>query len=320
MGAKFVLTEIMYIVIGLIMWSITVKILKDKEHPKRVTSALFWGLLGVTFIFPNIGVLWGSESAKLPPVAVGYIVLILAVLAAFNRIDMGKVKEASKEEKQASADRLKNWIFIPAVSIALFMLLFATLPATKKLGSLVALGLASLAALIVALITTKGRFTDSVQEGGRLLKMVGALAILPQLLAALGAVFATAGVGNVIADMVGGVIPEGNHFLGVFFYCLGMAVFTIIMGNGFAAFAVITAGIGLPFVIAQGGNPVIVGALGLTAGYCGTLLTPMAANFNVVPGTILEMKNKQFGVIKRQAPVAVVMWVLHVIAMYVLAF
>ena len=81
-----------------------------------------------------------------------------------------------------------------------------------------------------------------------------------------------------------------------------MAIFTMIMGNAFAAFAVITAGIGVPFVINLGANPAIVGALGLTAGYCGTLMTPMAANFNIVPASILEMENKN-GIILVQAPV-----------------
>jgi uncharacterized membrane protein len=75
----------------------------------------------------------------------------------------------------------------------------------------------------------------------------------------------------------------------------------------FAAFAVITAGIGVPFVIAQGGNPVIVAALGLTAGYCGTLMTPMAANFNIMPTAILDIEDRRYGIIKYQAPVAIVM-------------
>ncbi len=52
-----------------------------------------------------------------------------------------------------------------------------------------------------------------------------------------------------------------------------MAIFTAIMGNAFAAFSVITAGIGLPFVFAQGGDPVICSILALTAGFCGTLVT-----------------------------------------------
>jgi uncharacterized membrane protein len=92
------------------------------------------------------------------------------------------------------------------------------------------------------------------------------------------------------------------------------------MGNAFAAFAVITAGIGVPFLLTQGGDPVIVAALGLTAGFCGTLLTPMAANFNIVPTAILEIKDKKNGVIKYQAPIAIVMLVIHIVLMYNWAF
>jgi len=92
-------------------------------------------------------------------------------------------------------------------------------------------------------------------------------------------------------------------------YFIGMSLFTIIMGNAFAAFAVITTGIGIPLVIEMhGANPAILGTLGMLAGYCGTLISPMAANFNIVPVALLEMKDN-FGVIKRQAPVAVVMWI-----------
>lgn len=98
-----------------------------------------------------------------------------------------------------------------------------------------------------------------------------------------------------------------------------MAIFTMIMGNAFAAFAVITAGIGVPFVLAQGADPAIVGSLALTAGYCGTLLTPMAANFNIVPAALLDMR-KQYDVIKYQAPVAIILLVLHIFVMYFLAF
>lgn len=65
--------------------------------------------------------------------------------------------------------------------------------------------------------------------------------------------------------------------------------------------------------------PQLLGALGLTAGYCGTLMTPMAANFNVVPASLLEMKNKN-GVILAQFPVAIIMLVLHIIVMYFFAF
>ena len=129
----------------------------------------------------------------------------------------------------------------------------------------------------------------------------------------------TAGVGDVIAGGVSAIIPAGNLFAATAVYCIAMALFTMIMGNGFAAFSVITVGIGIPFLIAQGADPVVVGALGLTAGYCGTLMTPMAANFNILPAALLETKNKYI-VILSQLPVALVMLAVHIVLMYTLAF
>ncbi len=41
----------------------------------------------------------------------------------------------------------------------------------------------------------------------------GCNSYLPQLLGALGSVFAKAGVGEVIASLMGGVIPDGNRLL-----------------------------------------------------------------------------------------------------------
>lgn len=61
------------------------------------------------------------------------------------------------------------------------------------------------------------------------------------------------------------VVPQGSVVLGVIVYVAGMVLFTMVMGNAFAAFSVITVGIGVPFVILQSGDPAIVGALGMTA-------------------------------------------------------
>ena len=148
---------------------------------------------------------------------------------------------------------------------------------------------------------------------------VGVACLLPQLLGALGAVFTKAGVGEVIASIISSIFPTGNVVIGVLLYCLGMVIFTMIMGNGFAAFSVITVGIGVPFVIMQGGDPVVVATLGMTSGFCGTLLTPMAANFNIVPCAVLETKDK-WTVIKAQIPMAIVLIIIHVVLMLTLAF
>ena len=83
-------------------------------------------------------------------------------------------------------------------------------------------------------------------------------------------------------------------------------------------FTVITS-IGIPFVIAQGGDPIVAGALAMTGGFCGTLLTPMATNFNTLPVALLEMK-QEFGVIKAQAPIALALIVIHIALMYFWAF
>ena len=97
-----------------------------------------------------------------------------------------------------------------------------------------------------------------------------------------------------------------------------MVLFTMIMGNAFAAFSVITVGIGVPFVLKYGLDPNVIGMLALTSGYCGTLMTPMAANFNIVPVAILEMKDK-YGVIKKQIPIAIIMLVVQILLMYFMA-
>ena len=182
-----------------------------------------------------------------------------------------------------------------------------------------AIGAGAVVALISAFIITKAKPKEAVEDGARLLQQMGPTSMLPQLLVALGVLFTNAGVGDVISNMISGVVPADSRFFGVVAYVLGMAVFTMIMGNAFAAFSVITAGIGIPFVLAQGANPAIVGALALTAGYCGTLLTPMAANFNIVPAALLESKD-QYSVIKYQAPVAIVLLALHIFVMYTFAF
>jgi uncharacterized membrane protein len=128
--------------------------------------------------------------------------------------------------------------------------------------------------------------------------------VLPQALAALGGIFAVAGVGKVVAQLATGYIPMTEPLVAVVVYTTGMALFTIVMGNAFAAFPVMTAGIGLPLIVGKfGGDPIIMSAVGMLSGFCGTLLTPMAANFNIVPAAVLELRDRN-AVIKVQAPTA----------------
>lgn len=204
-------------------------------------------------------------------------------------------------------------VFLPALSIGVFAVIFAMF---TTLGALVGVGIA-VSIIILMLFSRENTPKVFLQDSERLLSTVGPLSMLPMLLASLGAIFTAVGVGDVIAKMVGTVIPKGNVNVGIIVFAIGMMLFTIIMGNGYAAITVMTVGIGAPFVLAYGADPVVTGMVALTCGHCGTLCTPMAANFNVVPVAMLDMKDR-FGVIKNQVVLALILIVFQIIYMILL--
>lgn len=300
------LLEFMYILCGIVLLISGVYSFLDKNNPKRVGSAAFWIIFGFLFI----------GGPYVSSAIVGGLLLVMGALSATKSVSLALFTTSSEEFREKQAKKIGNMLFVPAGLIGVVAFSIAQF---TKLGGLIGLGIGAIVALVVTMVVTKEKVDKIPYDSSRILQQMGPTVILPQLLGSLGSVFAKAGVGTVIAGIMGSVVPEGNILAGVTVYCLAMAIFTMIMGNGFAAFAVITAGIGYPFVIAQGGNPAIVGALGLTAGFCGTLLTPMGANFNIVPASILEMKNKN-GVILKQVGVAVPLLAIHIVLMYFLAF
>ncbi|MBC2856759.1 MAG: DUF979 domain-containing protein [Cetobacterium sp.] len=298
--------EIMYIAAGLVSITTGVYAFLDKTHKKRYGTSLFWTIFGTIFIF----------GPMLNPALVGGLLLVMGTLTVTRNVTFGSQTNSDEKYREEQSEKIGNKIFIPALSIGIVAFSVAQF---TPLGGLVGLGLGAFVALILTMYYTKESPKYIPYDSSRLLQQMGAAVILPQLLGSLGALFTKAGVGAVIATMMAGVVPEGSKIAGIVIYCIGMAVFTMIMGNAFAAFAVITAGIGLPFLVNIGANPAVVGALGLTSGYCGTLLTPMAANFNVVPVAILEMKNKN-GVIATQLPIAITLLIVQMFLMYFLAF
>ena len=301
-----ILLEIFYIMIGLYMATTMVFTLKDKNHKTRIGTALFWGIVSAIFIFGKL----------LPPAVVGTLIIVIAILSALKQINIGTLKQLDTTFAQLKADKLGLKIFIPSLAIAFVAMAIAQF---TKLSGTVAIGIAAVVALLLTFAFTKAKPIEYIEDTNRMFQSVGVFAILPQLLASLGALFTAAGVGDVISNIISGVIPDGNRLAGVIAYCVGMALFTAIMGNGFAAFSVITVGIGVPFVFAQGGDPIVCSALALTSGFCGTLLTPMAANFNMLPAVLLEMKDKNL-VIKAQAPFAIALLTIHILLMYFLGF
>ena len=288
----------------------------DRTNPKRWGNAAFYALLATSF--------WAGDS--LGDVGNGVLVLGLVAVAGFKLMGKGARATTTTEERAAESAARGNRLFLPALIIPAVALIgtlaFKRFPNIFDSGqvTLVALTFGVLAALVVCYAWFRPKPVTPFVEGTRLMDSVGWAAVLPQMLASLGAVFALAGVGEVVGGIAGGIIPEGSLLGAVAVYAVGMALFTMVMGNAFAAFPVMFAGIGVPVLIgAFSGDPIRIAAIGMLAGFCGTLMTPMAANFNLVPAALLELKD-QNAVIKAQIPTAIPLLLANIALIYFLAF
>ena len=298
--------NVVWIIIGLITIYAGIKNLLDKENPSRVGTAVFWCSFGVVCGFGT----W------LPAKVSGALVLIMCLPPIFKKVKIGKVDNPTKEHTEQQFKKIGMKIFIPAFSVAVCSLFFALF---SNMSSMIAITIGVIVAMIllIAYDSKQNKPVVFLNDSERFLGITGPLSMLPQLLGCLGGVFTAAGVGDVVAQLVEKVVPKGNVNVGIIIYAIGMVIFTMIMGNAFAAITVMTVGIGVPFVLAYGANPVVIGMIALTCGYCGTLLTPMAANFNILPVAILNMKDR-WGVIKNQVLVALIMLVFQICYMIVL--
>jgi uncharacterized membrane protein len=309
----------LYMFAGVVFASFAVASMRNAANPRRWGNAAFWSLVAVSFWFGDM----------LGDVGNGVLVLALVALAGFHLLGRDIGESTTVEERQRFSERYGNRLFLPALIIPftafLGTLLFNYTPLKGSLieaksVTLVLLGVGVIIALIVCYLWLRPPAMSSVDEGGRLANAIGWALVLPQMLAALGAVFAAAGVGTTIGSIAGAIIPQGSIFLAVLLYALGMVIFTMIMGNAFAAFPVMTAAIGFPILIQQdGGKAAVIGAVGMLAGYCGTLMTPMAANFNIVPAALLELKS-QYGVVKVQVATAIPLLICNIVILYVAGF
>lgn len=312
--------EFIYVLMGLMLAAVAIINVRDESNPKRYVNAAFWGIYAVTFLV----------GSYLSDVINGWLVIVMVLVASIGKLGQGAPRTTSTAERLASARRWGNRLYIPVLLVPICTLLGATFLkgfningsplVDQKQITVISLGLATLVALTVGLLMLRPPVFSPLSEARRLMDSVGWAAVLPQSLAALGAVFAAAGIGQVIARLAGEYLPLGTPLAAVATYAVGMAMFTIIMGNAFAAFPVMTAGIGLPLVVQQfGGDVVIVAAIGMLSGFCGTLMTPMAANFNIVPAALLELRD-QHAVIKVQIPTGIILLGANIALMYLFAF
>ena len=311
--------EAVYLLMGLLTGGITLVNARDDSNPRRWRTTIFWGTYTVLFLA-------GSYVGDLVN---GVLVLIMVATAAAG-LGQGTRETTTVIERVASAARHGNRLFVPVLVVPLATFAGSVLLKDWQIGGLpvvdpkqvtqIALGSATVLGLLVALVMLRPPASAPIVEARRLMDSVGWAAVLPQSLAALGALFASAGVGKAVSTLATTYLPLGSPMAAVVAYAVGMALFTMIMGNAFAAFPVMTAGIGLPLVVQQfGGDVVIVTAVGMLSGFCGTLMTPMAANYNIVPAALLELRDR-YGVIRAQWPTALILLAANIVLMGAFAF
>ena len=295
---------------------------------RQWARAAFWMLLALPFGGGDAVLAAQRAGHALPAQLAGGVVLALALLAPrLKRSAMAN--DGDSAARAASAQRQGHWLLLPALLIPLVTVLVALFGEHLRWGgwrlfaapqlTLTGLALACVVALLAALRVTRAPLHSGLEAGSRLLDAIGWAALLPLLLAALGTVFTHSGVGKAIAQLTTAWLPAGSATACLLTFALGMVAFTVIMGNAFAAFPVMMAGIGLPLLIGHyGAHAAVLGSIGMLCGYCGTLMTPMAADFNLVPAALLELRNP-YAVIRAQLPVAFALLAINLALLWWLA-
>lgn len=303
-----------YWLLGAFFVLIATRAWRDQTGAARIGRTAFYSLLALLFIAGD----W------LPTALAGALVLILAVLAGFA-LPQAAAKPSPARVPSAGTRLLWPVLVIPLVTVALSLALprltiDGSQPFAGQSAPLYGLALACLIGLAVASRVTRESPGLALARGGDLLESIGWAAFLPLLLAVLGALFGRIGVGDSLAELLGTLLPLETRWVAILAYGLGMALLTMAMGNAFAAFPVIAGGIGMPFLVdLHGAHPAPLAAIGMLSGYCGTLMTPMAANFNLVPVALLQLSDRH-AVIRAQIPTALPLLACNLILLGLVCF
>jgi uncharacterized membrane protein len=312
--------EYFYVLVGLLFAATAFLSARDRSNPRRFTTALFWGLYALVYLL----------GERIPAAVAGAMMIAMAVVAGVGLVRGGKAHVPPDEVRRASAARLGNRLPLPALAIPVVTMIGSVGLKDVHIGlqplldpknlTLVSMGCGSIVALALACRVTRASPLQGVREARRLIDAMSWAVVLPHMLAVLGLLFSEAGVGKAVAHIVTSYMPLDSRLLACAAFCVGMALFTVVMGNGFAAFPVIAGGIGIPVLVGTyHANPALMAAIGMFSAYCGTLMTPMAANFNIVPAALLELPDKN-AVIKAQLPTALPLLGANILLLYFLMY
>ncbi len=314
--------------VGLVLLGAALGCWRDAGTPRRFWRGLFWALFGLPFL---VGDLMLDQLGKpLTYRLAGLLVLALGLIAGlgFTAAPTTRHELLAQQRRRQGAALLGHRLFIPVLSIPLLTVALVLAGPYLRAGAwsllapqaltLGALTLSCLGALLLAWRLTGDSPRQALQASQAVIESIGWPLLLPLMLAMLGGVFLASHAGQAVEALARLLLRPDNKAAVVAVYTLGMAAFTMVMGNAFAAFPVMAAGVALPFLIqGQGANAAAVLSIGMLSGYCGTLMTPMAANFNIVPAALLGLQDRH-AVIKAQVPTALLLLALQTLLLYLL--
>src|SRR3954471_20038402 len=179
----------LYVLAGAVFAGFALGSARDETNAKRWGNAAFWGLLAGSFWFGDF----------LGDVRNGVLVLALVAIAGAHQLGRGSKESTNVEQRERFSEKYGNKLFLPALVIPFTAfvgtLLFNYTP-LKGLGlidpkavTLVLLGLGVILALVACYAWLRPPAVAPVEEGRRLMDSIGWAAVLPQMLASLGAVF-----------------------------------------------------------------------------------------------------------------------------------
>src|SRR5690349_4719418 len=98
--------EFIYVLMGILTGGVAIVNLLDGSNPRRYANTFFWGLYATTFLF----------GSYLPDLASG-IIVILMVLVATRGLGQSRRDTSEAAEREASARRWRNLLFVPALTV-----------------------------------------------------------------------------------------------------------------------------------------------------------------------------------------------------------
>src|SRR4051812_28033787 len=155
-----------FFLMGLVAAGVAIVNARDKANPRRWNNGLFWAIYSITFFIGQL----------LPDVVNEVLVIAMALIAGVGKLGPAPA-EQSRGEREASAARWKNKLFIPALAIPFITILGATFIKSGTFGTftlidpkdatIIWLGIGTVGALLIGLAMLRPRLSTPMVEARR---------------------------------------------------------------------------------------------------------------------------------------------------------